>query len=47
MVFTIFRLVHAMANAMEQNPTAASKRPPFPTTKASGRDKQDSPGTVA
>jgi hypothetical protein len=27
----VFQLVHAMSFAMEQNPTAVSKRPPFPT----------------
>ena len=28
----VFRLVHSMAGAMEQNPDAASSLPPFPTT---------------
>ncbi|HZZ26115.1 MAG TPA: hypothetical protein VFE60_27770 [Roseiarcus sp.] len=28
----VFQLVHAMANAMEINPTGASRRPPSPTT---------------
>lgn len=28
----VFQLVHAMANAMEQNPTGTSSRPPSPTT---------------
>ena len=28
---TVFNLVHAMAWAMEKNPTGELKRPPFPT----------------
>jgi hypothetical protein len=28
----VYRIVHMMANALEQNPEAASIKPPFPTS---------------